>query len=165
MMSTSSGIATVPSVADRDAVAFFFFFNDTPTTEIYTAQYTLSLHDALPVAARRAARTPAGPGHARGRGLDRPRRARALSGGGGPAAALAGAGLLRLLRLQRCRSARLPTREAGLQRGPELPLAFGGLHRLRALPPLLWNRLRLCAASRLRVRELVDERHLEGGAH
>src|SRR5881397_3550178 len=27
----------------------FFFFNDTPTTEIYTAQYTLSLHDALPI--------------------------------------------------------------------------------------------------------------------
>src|SRR5881397_1801801 len=27
---------------------FFFFFNDTATTEIYTAQYTLSLHDALP---------------------------------------------------------------------------------------------------------------------
>src|SRR5689334_25423268 len=28
---------------------FFFFFNDTPTTEIYT----LSLHDALPISARR----------------------------------------------------------------------------------------------------------------
>src|SRR5881397_4180444 len=28
---------------------FFFFFNDTATTEIYTAQYTLSLHDALPI--------------------------------------------------------------------------------------------------------------------
>src|SRR5881397_3869217 len=27
----------------------FFFFNDTPTDEIYTAQYTLSLHDALPI--------------------------------------------------------------------------------------------------------------------
>jgi hypothetical protein len=27
----------------------FFFFNDTPTTEIYTASYTLSLHDALPI--------------------------------------------------------------------------------------------------------------------
>src|SRR5881394_4632302 len=26
-----------------------FFFNDTPTTEIYTAWYTLSLHDALPI--------------------------------------------------------------------------------------------------------------------
>eukprot|EP01047_Picozoa_sp_COSAG01_P140219 COSAG01_NODE_71106_length_257_cov_0.506329_1_plen_47_part_01 len=26
----------------------FFFFNDTATTEIYTALNTLSLHDALP---------------------------------------------------------------------------------------------------------------------
>src|SRR2546422_10914542 len=31
-------------------VLFFFFFNDTATTEIYT----LSLHDALPISARRA---------------------------------------------------------------------------------------------------------------
>src|SRR5437660_6418685 len=31
---------------------FFFFFNDPPTTEIYT----LSLHDALPICARRARR-------------------------------------------------------------------------------------------------------------
>src|SRR5256885_6792798 len=30
--------------------SFFFFFNDTATTEIYT----LSLHDALPISARRA---------------------------------------------------------------------------------------------------------------
>src|SRR5258708_31537929 len=30
---------------------FFFFFNDTATTEIYT----LSLHDALPISAKRAA--------------------------------------------------------------------------------------------------------------
>src|SRR3546814_14824343 len=28
---------------------FFFFFNDTPTTEIYTYLHTLSLHDALPI--------------------------------------------------------------------------------------------------------------------
>src|SRR5210317_661136 len=28
---------------------FFFFFNDTATTEIYTLSYTLSLHDALPI--------------------------------------------------------------------------------------------------------------------
>src|SRR5213080_5551949 len=27
----------------------FFFFNDPPTTEIYTPLYTLSLHDALPI--------------------------------------------------------------------------------------------------------------------
>src|SRR5881397_4303448 len=30
-------------------VHYFFFFNDTAPTEIYTAQYTLSLHDALPI--------------------------------------------------------------------------------------------------------------------
>src|SRR6059058_6656694 len=28
---------------------FFFFFNDTATTEIYTSLPTLSLHDALPI--------------------------------------------------------------------------------------------------------------------
>src|SRR6187455_3875904 len=28
---------------------FFFFFNDTATTEIYTVMNTLSLHDALPI--------------------------------------------------------------------------------------------------------------------
>src|SRR5256885_16717314 len=33
---------------------FFFFFNDTATTEIYT----LSLHDALPIFTRRACRAP-----------------------------------------------------------------------------------------------------------
>src|SRR5437667_10196479 len=33
---------------------FFFFFNDTATTEIYT----LSLHDALPIAGRRHAPQP-----------------------------------------------------------------------------------------------------------
>src|SRR5213079_3707951 len=30
-------------------VFFNFFFNDTPTTEIYTTTDTLSLHDALPI--------------------------------------------------------------------------------------------------------------------
>src|SRR5881392_4491398 len=30
---------------------FFFFFNDTATTEIYTTHNTLSLHDALPISA------------------------------------------------------------------------------------------------------------------
>src|SRR6187200_3748144 len=30
-------------------VSFFFFFNDTATTEIYTVSDTLSLHDALPI--------------------------------------------------------------------------------------------------------------------
>src|SRR5210317_245414 len=29
--------------------SFYFFFNDTATTEIYTLSYTLSLHDALPI--------------------------------------------------------------------------------------------------------------------
>src|SRR2546430_12844379 len=32
-------------MSDRNANVFFFFFNDTATTEIYT----LSLHDALPI--------------------------------------------------------------------------------------------------------------------
>src|SRR6266571_1385765 len=32
-------------VKSEDSLAFFFFFNDTATTEIYT----LSLHDALPI--------------------------------------------------------------------------------------------------------------------
>src|SRR5213079_3767232 len=30
-------------------ILFFFFFNDTPPTEIYTTTDTLSLHDALPI--------------------------------------------------------------------------------------------------------------------
>src|SRR5213079_3789202 len=30
-------------------ISFFFFFNDTATTEIYTTTDTLSLHDALPI--------------------------------------------------------------------------------------------------------------------
>src|SRR5213082_4179589 len=38
---------------------YYFFFNDTATTEIYTVSDTLSLHDALPISARR--RSPAGP--------------------------------------------------------------------------------------------------------
>src|SRR5210317_1581804 len=33
-----------------------FFFNVTPTTEIYTLSYTLSLHDALPISATRRLR-------------------------------------------------------------------------------------------------------------
>src|SRR2546430_9250413 len=35
---------------------YFFFFNDTATTEIYT----LSLHDALPISSRAAISTPSG---------------------------------------------------------------------------------------------------------
>src|SRR5213595_4369559 len=30
-------------------ISFSFFFNDTATTEIYTTEDTLSLHDALPI--------------------------------------------------------------------------------------------------------------------
>src|SRR5213596_576558 len=47
---------------------FFFFFNDTATTEISTRPYTLSLHDALPISApgtREAVPVPA-PGRRRG---------------------------------------------------------------------------------------------------
>src|SRR5881397_4410013 len=37
-------------IVDLDEyVAKFFFFNGQATPEIYTAQYTLSLHDALPI--------------------------------------------------------------------------------------------------------------------
>src|SRR2546430_418385 len=39
----------------RHTVAFFFFFNDTATTEIYT----LSLHDALPISSAPVMETPA----------------------------------------------------------------------------------------------------------
>src|SRR5213595_593797 len=38
------------------SLCFFFFFNDTATTEIYTTEDTLSLHDALPISARVVAR-------------------------------------------------------------------------------------------------------------
>src|SRR5881397_3175092 len=49
----------------------FFFFNDTATPEIYTAQYTLSLHDALPISV--AERVPL-----RRRGEERQRLVQAL---------------------------------------------------------------------------------------
>src|SRR5256885_5978273 len=56
-------------------VSFFFFFNDTATTEIYT----LSLHDALPISlqapdgrgARRSGARREGPPHERGARGDR----------------------------------------------------------------------------------------------
>src|SRR3712207_7802158 len=56
-------------------MCFFFFFNDTATTEIYT----LSLHDALPISAVRARRAPDDPEPAPGgprprRGDARPRQ-------------------------------------------------------------------------------------------
>src|SRR5210317_2095367 len=38
--------------------SFFFFFNDTATTEIYTLSYTLSLHDALPICHIQKSRMP-----------------------------------------------------------------------------------------------------------
>src|SRR5213075_3279101 len=34
---------------DCNMCLFFFFFNDTATTEFYTTRHTLSLHDALPI--------------------------------------------------------------------------------------------------------------------
>src|SRR6187397_3611189 len=39
-------------------LCFFFFFNDTATTEIYTVYNTLSLHDALPISWPRWPRSP-----------------------------------------------------------------------------------------------------------
>src|SRR6266550_8873667 len=51
--------------------AFFFFFNDTATTEIYT----LSLHDALPISAGRRRRR-----RSSGRGSPRPPRGRTAPG-------------------------------------------------------------------------------------
>src|SRR2546426_2665521 len=61
-------------------MTLFFFFNDTATTEIYT----LSLHDALPISARRRARARQGDrraarrsGAARPHGTGRARAGRA----------------------------------------------------------------------------------------
>src|SRR5438552_18893054 len=61
MLSTSL-IASFSSTALFSS--FFFFFNDTATTEIYT----LSLHDALPICPR-AARGDPGPGQRRQGGV------------------------------------------------------------------------------------------------
>src|SRR3712207_8553033 len=56
-------------IYDRFTI-FFFFFNDTATTEIYT----LSLHDALPISAAQARAAPAArraaPPKGRGRGYN-----------------------------------------------------------------------------------------------
>src|SRR6201986_5641874 len=46
------------------ALVSFFFFNDTPTTEIYT----LSLHDALPILSRLSGHSAGRPGPGAGRG-------------------------------------------------------------------------------------------------
>src|SRR5210317_452638 len=48
------GLMTISSVSSAIILwtvraEYFFFFNDTATTEIYTLSYTLSLHDALPI--------------------------------------------------------------------------------------------------------------------
>src|SRR3989449_6462841 len=75
----------VPVASRLDS--FLFFFNDTATTEIYT----LSLHDALPICARRA--VPAAGAHPRrrgGGGLDAGHARHAL---GGVAAGLRAGGL------------------------------------------------------------------------
>src|SRR5210317_1838729 len=54
---------------------FFFFFNDTATTEIYTLSYTLSLHDALPIyRARRGDVLPGGAAAGGGTRLGEPDR-------------------------------------------------------------------------------------------
>src|SRR6059036_3973447 len=45
------GRPTARSRRGRRLSSFFFFFNDTATTEIYTTYDTLSLHDALPISA------------------------------------------------------------------------------------------------------------------
>src|SRR2546430_7679904 len=47
-----SGLCFFHSTSFRRALALFFFFNDTATTEIYT----LSLHDALPISPGRTCR-------------------------------------------------------------------------------------------------------------
>src|SRR2546428_10282545 len=51
----------IPFVAREHSDFFFFFFNDTATTEIYT----LSLHDALPICSGRGSPPPAPPPRAR----------------------------------------------------------------------------------------------------
>src|SRR2546422_144313 len=71
---------------------FFFFFNDTATTEIYT----LSLHDALPISRRARSRRAGGSGW-RGRGASRSGRRRppSLAAAGPPPRSLAVASRLR----------------------------------------------------------------------
>src|SRR2546422_8273631 len=53
------------------SLSFFFFFNDTATTEIYT----LSLHDALPISGQGVHRPPDRGRRRRERGRRRPREA------------------------------------------------------------------------------------------
>src|SRR5438094_8730404 len=51
MHTDSHATSTFSFTSLPSIIYFFFFFNDTATTEIYT----LSLHDALPISAGRAA--------------------------------------------------------------------------------------------------------------
>ena len=44
-----------PAAERRNEALDIFFFNDTATTEIYTTEDTLSLHDALPISFLREA--------------------------------------------------------------------------------------------------------------
>src|SRR6266536_5083387 len=108
-----------------DTFSFFFFFNDTATTEIYT----LSLHDALPI-------YPVGAGDGRAVGGRRRRRVRRPGRGGGghrggPPAARLAADADRVLPAGHVRA----RRDDGLRRG-EQPAAdvrrAGG-----AVPPAL----------------------------
>src|SRR3546814_1624242 len=55
---------------------FFFFFNDTATTEIYTYCHTLSLHDALPIAGPAGISLAQSPAGIRGSRADAPGRRR-----------------------------------------------------------------------------------------
>src|SRR3989454_2381775 len=83
-------------------LVFFFFFNDTATTEIYT----LSLHDALPIsAARRGAESsrgklpipaPAAWGQGAARADERKARGRAVAGGRGARALTSGVAAVRI---------------------------------------------------------------------
>src|SRR3546814_15203517 len=70
-------------VSSHDASLFYFCFNDTATTEIYTYLHTLSLHDALPIYAP-GDRVGAGVEHAR----FAPQRAIDEPGAGGAAHAV-----------------------------------------------------------------------------
>src|SRR5213594_4717845 len=54
--------------------SFFFFFNDTATTEIYTSVHTLSLHDPLPISAQAHGGGACPPGRVRDRPAPRDAR-------------------------------------------------------------------------------------------
>src|SRR3712207_8418901 len=71
--------------------SYFFFFNDTATTEIYT----LSLHDALPIFAFAAVQRHVRSSRGRKRGLDARHR---VAGGLGPGAPTASRPQVRCLR-------------------------------------------------------------------